>query len=305
MESNPTPLLSVCLITYNHVNYIKQAIEGVLMQKVDFSWDFIIADDFSSDGTREIILDYYTKHPDFIKPLLQDKKKGAAKNWMDLISTPRAKYIAYLEGDDYWTDPLKLQKQVDFLEQEPEYVLCFHKVGALVNDKLQEEDVLEKRYQEIINKNKITTLDLLKHKNFVHSSSVVFRNKPINFPFEFDYSPVGDYFFFILLSESGFLFRIDEYMGIYRRGSGSYSTLLPLDMQKKVVQYHISILSYLSDNEQKKIFLQDTLKSFYNFESIITNLVHEQKKGQKILVLKNQIKILMYKLRKKISQWSN
>ncbi|MFV8339783.1 glycosyltransferase [Flavobacterium sp. LB3P21] len=128
-----TPLLSICLITYNHEKFIRQAIEGVLIQKVDFDWELIIADDCSTDRTKEIILEYKEKHPDFIKLILQEKNGGAAKNWMDLITTPKSKYIAYFEGDDYWSDPLKLQKQIDFLEQNEEYNIVwtkFNKINA-------------------------------------------------------------------------------------------------------------------------------------------------------------------------------
>ena len=119
------PLLSVCLITYNHVKYIEQAIEGVLMQKVNFPFELIIADDFSTDGTREIVEACQKKYPDLVKLILQKNNVGPAKNWIDLITYPQSKYIAYFEGDDYWTDPLKLQKQVDFLEVNPEYTVCF------------------------------------------------------------------------------------------------------------------------------------------------------------------------------------
>ncbi|GHU81665.1 glycosyl transferase [Bacteroidia bacterium] len=119
-------ILSVCLITYNHVNYIQQSIEGILMQKVNFRWKLIIADDFSTDGTREVIQEYKNKYPDFLTLILQKRNVGALKNWIDLISYPQSKYIVYFEGDDYWTDPHKLQKQVDFLEANPEYSLCTH-----------------------------------------------------------------------------------------------------------------------------------------------------------------------------------
>ncbi|MCX7638155.1 MAG: glycosyltransferase [Cyclobacteriaceae bacterium] len=121
-----TPLLSVCLITYNHSKYIRDAIESVLMQKVNFGWELIIADDCSTDGTREIVLEYYQKYPGFIKLILQEKNVGPNQNFFDLLSSSKSKYIAYLEGDDYWTDPLKLQKQVDFLELNPIYTFCFH-----------------------------------------------------------------------------------------------------------------------------------------------------------------------------------
>jgi len=95
------------------------------MQQVNFSWELIIADDFSTDGTREILFEYKNRYPNFITLLLQDKNVGAEQNWIDLLSYPKSKYIAYFEGDDCWTIPYKLQKQVDFLEKNPDYGLVF------------------------------------------------------------------------------------------------------------------------------------------------------------------------------------
>jgi len=125
------PLLSVCLITYNHAKYIRQAIESVLMQQVDFSWELIVADDCSTDGTREILLEYKERYPEFLKLILQKENVGAAKNWIDLITYSQASYIAYFEGDDYWTDPYKLQRQIDFLEGNSEYMVAYHRVDVL------------------------------------------------------------------------------------------------------------------------------------------------------------------------------
>ena len=95
----------------------------MIRQKVNFTWELIIADDYSTDGTREIIIEYEKKYPDFIKLLFQNDNVGPMKNFIDLISTPQSKYIAYLEGDDYWTDQTKLSFQYNFLENNPEYVL--------------------------------------------------------------------------------------------------------------------------------------------------------------------------------------
>lgn len=118
-----TPIVSVCLITYNHEKYIAQAIEGVLMQETEYTWELVIADDFSTDNTRAILLSYKEKYPDKIKLILQEKNVGANKNWIDLLSYPASKYIAYFEGDDYWIDKKKLQKQVAFLEAHDDYGL--------------------------------------------------------------------------------------------------------------------------------------------------------------------------------------
>jgi glycosyltransferase involved in cell wall biosynthesis len=118
-----TPLVSICLITYRHESYIRQSIEGVLMQKVNFEWEFIIAEDHSPDKTRDIVIEYQKKYPSLIRLILQEKNVGPGNNFKDLMNAPKGKYIAYIEGDDYWTDPHKLQQQVDFLEANPQYGL--------------------------------------------------------------------------------------------------------------------------------------------------------------------------------------
>src|SRR5882724_8384009 len=126
--------VSVCLITYNHVKYISQAVDSVLLQQTNFDWELIIADDFSIDGTRDIIHDYSDKYSDRIRLLLQKENVGPAKNWLDLISSARGEFIAYFEGDDYWVDPNKLQKQIDFLENHKDFVAHSHNAWVLQNN---------------------------------------------------------------------------------------------------------------------------------------------------------------------------
>ena len=121
------PLLSVVTITYNHENFIAKTIEGVLMQKVNFPMEFILAEDCSTDGTRRICQEYAEKYPNLIHLIISDTNVGGKKNECRAMTAARGKYIAFCEGDDYWTDPLKLQKQVDFLESHPEYSACFHR----------------------------------------------------------------------------------------------------------------------------------------------------------------------------------
>ena len=213
-ESNLTkPLLSVCLITYNHVKYIEQAIEGVLMQQTDFSFDLIIADDFSIDGTREIVINYKKKYPALIKLILQQKNVGAAQNWIELITTPSAKYIAYFEGDDYWTDPLKLQKQVDFLEANNDYAICFHRVHELRTGEDIRLSTLNNSTEE-----ETYTVEDLAVDNFIHTPSVIFRNDLIKkFPDWFVDSPVGDYPLHMLNARFGKIKYFPECMAVYRR----------------------------------------------------------------------------------------
>jgi glycosyltransferase involved in cell wall biosynthesis len=120
-----TPVVSVCLITYNHAQYIREAIDSVLEQNTTFPRELIIADDCSTDGTRDVLKEYRDRYPDRIRLILQEHNVGPAANWIGLMNAATGAYASYLEGDDYWTDASKLQKQVSFLEAHPDYVLCF------------------------------------------------------------------------------------------------------------------------------------------------------------------------------------
>ncbi len=128
-ENSNTPLVSICCITYNHVAYIRQCIDGFIMQKTDFPFEIIIHDDCSTDGTVDIIREYQEKYPDLIKPIFQ-KENQYSQGVKSILATfvyPKCsgKYIALCEGDDYWIDENKLQMQVDFLEKNPEYGMCY------------------------------------------------------------------------------------------------------------------------------------------------------------------------------------
>lgn len=148
------PLVSVCCITYNHEPYIAQSLDGFLMQKTSFPFEVLIHDDASTDRTADIIREYEKKFPKIIKPIYQKENQYSKGNRAILASFvyPRAKgkYIALCEGDDYWIDENKLQMQVDFLENNPEYTMCFHD-AVVVNELENEVDsfsyhVIEKDY---------------------------------------------------------------------------------------------------------------------------------------------------------------
>lgn len=216
------PTLSVCLITYNHKEFIRKAIEGVLMQQATFTWNLIIADDFSTDGTRDILMEYRGKYPDKIQLILQEKNVGAAQNWIDLIKTPCSKYIAYFEGDDYWTDPLKLQKQVDFLEKNGAYNGVFHKVSILKNNTNEwSECVLNNTTPD-----SIETTDLLK-RNIIRTCSVVLRTESIRPLFlKKKYvnilikSTPGDWLLFLFAINNSKMKYLPDNMAVYRIHSG-------------------------------------------------------------------------------------
>ncbi len=215
-----TPLLSVCLITYNHEKYIRQAIEGVVCQKVNFDWELIIADDFSTDSTRTILKEYQEKYPNQIRLILQEKNVGPAQNWLDLMNTPKSKYIAYFEGDDYWINENKLQKQVDFLEQNPSFTLCHSNVKVI---NLEGETIDN---HQLKNWNKINPILDYRFAIFTpiaFSCTSVFRNI-VSFNKLSKKVKAGDWMLWILLTLKGNAKYFDEKFSIYRVGSGISGT---------------------------------------------------------------------------------
>lgn len=133
MSNSSVPTVSICCITYNHEKYIGSSIEGFLMQKTNFKVEILIGEDCSTDSTKSVIEDYCLRYPGRINLVTYEKNIGSIKNHINILNLASGKYLALCDGDDYWTDPLKLQKQVDFLEANPEYVICCH-YSKVIND---------------------------------------------------------------------------------------------------------------------------------------------------------------------------
>lgn len=216
-------IVSVCMITYNQEAFIREAIEGVFMQEVDFDVEFLIADDVSPDGTSDIVQEYVNNQGKghWIKYIRHTRNKGMMSNFLLALENCKGKYIALCEGDDYWTDPLKLQKQVDFLEKNPDFVICYHKVNVLFPDGKFEEDYWVKG---IIGKSESTIYDMAVLGNYIHTPSVVFRNVLKEFPKSFSESPIGDFFLWMLLAQHGKIKKLPDVMAVYRFGVGVHST---------------------------------------------------------------------------------
>src|ERR1700721_1190908 len=119
--------LSVAMITYNHERFIRQAIESVLAQKVNFDFEIVIGEDFSTDSTRAIVAELQQQYPELIVALMRPHNLGAMRNLQETLAACKGQYIAFLEGDDYWTAQHKLQKQVDFLDARPDCAISCHR----------------------------------------------------------------------------------------------------------------------------------------------------------------------------------
>lgn len=141
---NRIPLVSICTLTFNHEKYISKAIESFLMQRTSFPFEIIIGEDCSTDGTKEIVNKYKKRYPELIKVITSERNVGIIRNSIRTVEACNGKYFAFCEGDDYWTDPLKLQKQVDYLEKHMDYGM----VHTDVNHYMQEKGKLIKNYNK-------------------------------------------------------------------------------------------------------------------------------------------------------------
>jgi glycosyltransferase involved in cell wall biosynthesis len=205
-------VVSVCMITYNHEKYIAQAIEGVLSQVADFEIELIIANDCSPDKTDQIVQNFISSHPkgSWIKYHKHEPNIGMMANARFISNQCTGKYIAVCEGDDYWTDPYKLQKQVDILETNLNYSASFHTVSCL--------DVASGVFNSspILQKDCFTLEDVTK-SNFIHTCSILYRQSFVVEKYDVIFNlPVGDYPLFIYLSASGPIHYYKEVMSVYR-----------------------------------------------------------------------------------------
>lgn len=209
--------VSILCITYNHEKYIEQAVESFFDQKTSFHVEMIIADDASSDRNQEVIKALKATKPDIIS-ILRQKNIGPQANWLDAFKKCTGKYIALCEGDDYWTDPYKLQKQVDFLERNSDFSICGHKTKMLFeNDPMngEIEGADEGNY----------SIEDLTRKNFIPTSSVLFIKEYIKvLPGWFFNLPVGDWPLFLLLAQHGKIQMLGDVMSVHRIHSGGIWT---------------------------------------------------------------------------------
>jgi len=220
-KSAPVPLLTVVCITYNQEEFIRDALESFIVQKTNFDFEVIISDDASTDGTPEIIREYEEKYGNIIKPIYRTVNLGAMNNFLQTLREARSKYVIYNEGDDYFSDPYKLQKQVDFLESHPECSICFHPVIVHYQDGSKPDEVFPSPEYRF-NKTELYLDDLIKY-NFMQTNSVMYRWRFVTENI-LDVLPSsilpGDYYLHLLHTQKGSIGFIDEVMAIYLRHPG-------------------------------------------------------------------------------------
>lgn len=269
------PLVSICCITYNHENYIRDCIEGFLMQKTSFPFEVIIHDDASTDNTAQIIKEYADQNPGLFVTILQTENqwsKGGGSIFARFVfPRARGKYIALCEGDDYWTDPLKLQKQVDFLEKNPDCSLCFHASKSIRNNNPENYSIHKPKKLPVDNKFEMKHA-ILGGGGFMATNSMLFLREHIQErPEWMNNAPVGDLPLMLLLASKGKMGYLEDMMSVYRIMSSTTSWSASMQNRARRKKHHYAILKMWSDfdnwtdKKYHRFVMQKKMKNKWNY----------------------------------------
>lgn len=278
------PLVSICCITYNHVKYITQAIEGFLMQETDFAIEILINDDASTDGTTEIIKEYQQKYPELIKPVFHGENeysKGLRGISMrNLFPIAKGKYIAFCEGDDYWTDSMKLKKQVELLESDQSVIYCGSNVDIVDSNNTV---MMSGENNSGFKTGYINFLEVLDLYRF-YTGTILFRNplmphgKLYEYPEKFKEVAPGDWFITILcgyyFGTEKLYYNFSEKFGCYRKHNQGIWT--PVALWKKQLMF---IEFYKQFNKLSKGKYQSIISkkiAYFYFQAFKGLVIHKK-----------------------------
>ena len=299
MNQEEPILVAIHCLVYNHEPYLRDCFEGFVMQKTNFRFVAIVHEDCSTDHSADIIREYAEKYPDVIKPIYEtenqySKHDGSLGRIMNAaIDATGAKYIALCEGDDYWTDPYKLQKQVDFLETHPDYVACFH--NAVIdygNSKRLFNSLTENHYP--------TTEDIIERQWFISTQTLLYRNLHLKCP-EWGYKVInGDYLNELFLAKEGKFYYMDDVMAVYRRYGQGVSVALNAN-RTKLYDGLIYLLSNMKEY-YAGAYADSFDKSIANYEKMkldsLKELYYEQHPLARAFRLKTYKRVIKKWLRK-------
>ena len=288
VDNSDNPLISIKCMTYNHENYIAHCIDGFLMQKTNFPFEILIHDDCSTDKTESIVRDYETKFPKIIKGIYETEnqwQKGCGAHHTKIDAAIKGKYIALCEGDDYWIDENKLQMQVDFLEKNPDFGLCYTKCLEYNQSKNEYTPIILGRkikdFNDLLSANGIPTLTVLVRSELVQSYAVDINPSNKNWK-------MGDYPLWLYISKKSKIKHFETVSGVYRilENSASHSNDINklIDFEKSVFE----IQSYFSKRFNGNYYpnMNDKFISLFN-----SQLLNSSKKNRKC-ILKN-LKIIL------------
>ena len=235
-------MVTIRCLTYNHEPYIRQCLEGFVIQKTNFPFEAIVHDDASTDGTAAIIREYAKKYPDIIKPIFEtvnqySKQDGSLKRILDTHT--HGKYVAMCEGDDYWTDPYKLQKQVNFLENHPDYVMCSHRFDRYFED----EHRLVKDPDETFEGTDYDLKNLIGGKWLTQTLTVMYRRRALDLKEYESYGMSMDIILLYALLKKGKGYCFPDVMGVYRYHRGGVWSEVSQN-QRRLVEFKARLAIY-------------------------------------------------------------
>ena len=277
-------LVSICCQTYNHVGFIEEAVESFLMQKTDFRFEILIRDDASTDGTTKIVQKYAFKFPELIKLLTYEEnqyKKGISP-FPDNVRRAQGKYIAICEGDDYWTDPLKLQKQVDYLEENNNCSLVFtnYSVEYDNNEVIINEGISDYSFNGIFKSNPIRTVSTCFRKSYLND---LIHSWPKDYPFL-------DLALFLYMASKGKIGLINEYTSVYRYHYSSVTHIRDIESKMKFIKMKFKIRNYYIENSKINSDLQNYAITSRLIEGYKSTLIYDLDRKY-IDIERNNIKI--------------
>lgn len=278
-------MVSVLCATYNQKKYIRQCLDSVLAQETDFRFEIIVRDDCSTDGTSEIVLEYANRYPDKVIPLmLEENHYSHGKNdiaFMRLFDLIRGKYFAVCEGDDFWTDPKKLQIQVDFMETHPKYSMCCHssyltdETGIIRKDKVFrcKTESGDLSVERIISGWSMATNTILVRKSSWEDHIVPFQGKCLN----------EDYGLEVYTALRGKVYYLDRLMGAYRMNSTGSMTVFYKDhpeiLKERVLEFArmMDRLNEYTDHQYESVIRKYRNMQLFDMYAILGDRVHMRK----------------------------
>jgi glycosyltransferase involved in cell wall biosynthesis len=298
------PLISISVVTYQHLNYIKECLDSMLMQETNFQFEILLGEDESTDGTREICIEYAEKYPDKIRLFLHHRENNikingnstGRFNFLYNLYNARGKYIALCEGDDYWTDPLKLQKQIDFLEGNEEFGICFHNVAQLNTFDREKDSIIPG-----VKEDTVYSIEDYILSNRTATCSIVFRRELLGeIPSWFYKVPFGDLGLILLImhnsNKKGIVLK--DVMGVYRIHEGGIHGSFHESDNGLVSAYlqHIQFNKIISNQFFKeKKYKKSIFKKHSNTYNVLGRLYKRNNKLQfiKVTFLKSYYKLLI------------
>ncbi len=243
--------VSVTIVTYKHENYIRQCLDSVFMQKTNFDFEVIVGEDASPDNTREILLEYKEKYGDKLVLVLHDENQGLSKNGRSLWPKIRGKYVAVIEGDDFWTDEYKLQKQFDILENNPQY-------SAVCSDFMHVSPEGEELQKSVLGLEKDivkTMKDWIKEGYSLHTCTIFRRNiYPINderyIKLRTAEPTMGDLIGFTLLYDAGDIYVLKDVMSAHRMAGANDTSSFAYSQKTRAIEYTYMFMRIMRNLEK-------------------------------------------------------